>query len=68
MKSRLVLSKEQGGLWGIENLDGGYHPLIHSALECYRTGEKMLPNQTEAEEYCKSMQKQIFGTKPLTKA
>lgn len=68
VKSGLVLSKEQGGLWGIEYLEAGYHSLIQSALECYKTGEKMLPNQREAEGCCKSMLEQIFGANPLTKA
>jgi streptomycin 3"-adenylyltransferase len=68
VKSGLVLSKEQGGLWGIEHLEAGYHPLIHNALKCYWTGETMLPNQREADVYCKSMLEQIFGANPLTKA
>lgn len=60
VKSGLVLSKEQGGLWGIEHMKAEYLPLIHSAMGCYRTGEKMLPNQREAEEYCKALLEQIF--------
>jgi streptomycin 3"-adenylyltransferase len=57
--SGLVLSKEQGGVWGMEHLEAGYHPLIQSALQCYRSGEKMFPNSSEAEEYCKGMLEQI---------
>ena len=59
VSSGLVLSKEQGGVWGMEHLEAGYHPLIQSTLQCYRSGEKMLPNSSEAEEYCKGMLEQI---------
>jgi streptomycin 3"-adenylyltransferase len=60
VESGLVLSKEQGGEWGLEFLNSGYHSLLISALECYRTGKEMIINHQEATEYCDAMLKQIF--------
>lgn len=34
-KDQLVLSKEQGGIWGLENLPSVYIPVIEAALENY---------------------------------
>lgn len=31
-----VLSKRDGGLWGLEHLDSAYHPLIQQALDGYQ--------------------------------
>lgn len=33
-----VLSKAQGGCWGLAHLPQEYHPLLESALDAYRTG------------------------------
>lgn len=33
-----VLSKEQGGQWGLSHLPEKYHPLLRSSLEAYRGG------------------------------
>lgn len=62
VESSLVLSKEQGGLWGLENLDAADRTLAHSALNCYRTGEELLLNKEQAEVFCKTMLERIFRT------
>lgn len=35
-QSQQVLSKREGGLWGLEHLDPTYHPLIQQALDVYQ--------------------------------
>ena len=36
LKDEQVLSKAQGGAWGVQNLDGAYTALIRSALNTYQ--------------------------------
>lgn len=36
-----VLSKEQGGQWGLQHLPQTYQPLLEAALEGYHTGKSM---------------------------
>lgn len=38
-REKQVLSKEQGGRWGLRNLPAAYSPVIAAALEQYRTGK-----------------------------
>ena len=35
-----ILSKDAGGVWGLDHIPEQYHPLIHQALALYR-GERM---------------------------
>jgi len=37
-KEHIVLSKEEGGRWGMEHLPGEFAPVAERALVCYRTG------------------------------
>ena len=37
-EQQAVLSKEQGGLWGLEHLPEEHHGVIRAALEAYQTG------------------------------
>jgi streptomycin 3"-adenylyltransferase len=60
MKSDLVLSKEQGGEWGLASLNDRYHALLNDALESYRTGEEMIPDKGIVNEYCETMLEMIF--------
>ena len=32
LREKKILSKKEGGIWGLKNLPEKYHPLIHSAL------------------------------------
>ena len=59
LKEKTVLSKQEGGLWGLQNLPGQYHPLIRSALREYQDGEDILYDKEQAEEYADYMLRQI---------
>lgn len=59
VQSGIVLSKEQGGSWGFENLPTDYRPFIHSALQAYRTGEELALNEQEAVSFSKAMLNRI---------
>ncbi|MDP4090973.1 MAG: DUF4111 domain-containing protein [Bacillota bacterium] len=56
---RLVLSKKEGGEWGIRNIDDKYQGLIKEALLCYSSDRDMMPNHSLAVEYCKYMKSRI---------
>jgi len=61
IREDLVMSKEQGGLWGIRNLPADYFELIQASLACYRS-EKNLPVDNEkAQEFCQYMRGRIFA-------
>ncbi len=38
LREKKVLSKKEGGAWGLENLPEKYHPLIQAALDEYESG------------------------------
>lgn len=56
----LILSKEQGGIWGIENLPPKYEVLIDKALENYQGDRIDKFEEALSEEFCKYMLKRIF--------
>ena len=62
-KNELILSKEQGGNWGLENLDLKYHDIVSKALQCYRTDKVMTVDKKESESYCEYMAKAILNIK-----
>ena len=47
-EQNLLLSKAEGGRWGIRNLPQEYHPPIRSALEAYTLGAEMGADGAEA--------------------
>lgn len=55
----LVLSKKEGGEWGIKNIHGKYHILIKEALICYTSDQNMILNNSLAVEFCKYMKNKI---------
>jgi streptomycin 3"-adenylyltransferase len=55
----LILSKKEGGLWGISNTPGKFRDLISAALEEYQNGTMMPLNETIAKEYAEYMLAQI---------
>lgn len=57
----LILSKKQGGNWGIENLPAEYGRIIEQALYCYRTSEKMTVDEAEARKFSRFMTGRIFS-------
>ena len=59
VQDRLVLSKKEGGEWGIKNIDGKYQGLIKEALACYTSDQNIVLNHSLALEYCKYMESKI---------
>ncbi|MBO4407541.1 MAG: DUF4111 domain-containing protein [Clostridia bacterium] len=50
-----VLSKKEGGEWGLENLPAKYDALLRTALADYRSGEKTSFDEDLAKEYARYM-------------
>lgn len=61
MKEKKVLSKKEGGAWGLENLPGKYHPLILTALEEYEHGTEEEYDAMLARDYAEYMLGNILG-------
>ena len=59
LKEKEVLSKKEGGEWGLRNLPERYHPLIRSALCEYEDGEDILYDRVLAADYADYMLRQI---------
>jgi streptomycin 3"-adenylyltransferase len=47
----LVLSKQEGGNWGLEHIPEKYHPLIRCALEHYSSGKSAVWSRSDAQEF-----------------
>ena len=60
-EERLVLSKQEGGEWGLRHLPEKYRPLIRTALEDYRSGDQVQYDLPAAEEYAEYMLGRIYG-------
>ena len=56
----LILSKEQGGHWGIKNLDCKYNSMVKTALDDYAQGKFIPVDSTKAVEFCEYMHSRIF--------
>jgi len=61
LKDRKVLSKEEGGKWGLEFLPERYHPLIRSALREYESGDNVPYDPEAAKDYAACILEQITG-------
>ena len=59
LKEKEVLSKKEGGEWGLRNLPERCHPLIRSALREYEDGEDFLYDRGLATDYADYMLRQI---------
>lgn len=59
-KDGLILSKEQGGIWGIKNLDEKYELLIAEALKAYRDEENVDFDEQTSLGFCTYMIEKIF--------
>lgn len=57
----LILSKEQGGLWGIKNLPKQYIPLINTALKDYKSEIDGTFDLEHSLNFCNYMLKAIFS-------
>lgn len=59
-KNQLILSKQEGGKWGMENIiNPDYVHLIADALLEYQTGEAVVPDAVAAKEFAAYMLEQI---------
>ena len=56
-----ILSKKEGGEWGLKALPGRYHGLISQALREYGAGEGKGGDEAEAREYSSYMTGRIHG-------
>lgn len=54
-ENKLILSKQEGGKWGLENVPEIYHPLIVQALNEYSFDEPIKPDRGCACEYAAYM-------------
>lgn len=59
VKDGLILSKDEGGRWGLQNIPDKYRDLISAALEEYRNCTIMQLNEELAKEYAEYMLAQI---------
>lgn len=56
----LILSKEQGGLWGIEKLSDKYKSLISEALKGYKSEDKVIFEEELSLNFCNYMIEKIL--------
>ena len=59
LKEKKILSKREGGIWGLKNLPGKYHPLLLAALEEYGNGTEARYDPELARDYAAYMLRQI---------
>ena len=59
LKEKEVLSKQEGGTWGLKNLPEEYHPLIRTALREYTEGANVSYDPETEKQYAAYMLKQI---------
>ena len=62
-KDNIILSKKEGGEWGLANLPVKYHSLIISALKEYASGTPSQYNMELAVEYAEYMLREIQNNK-----
>ncbi len=59
LKEKKVMSKKEGGMWGLECLPEQYHPLIRSALREYESGDDVQYDLDLAKSYAADMLERI---------
>ena len=65
MREGLVLSKKEGALWALDNIESAHHPVIREALGCYESAKAMTPTN-EAEIFCQKTLDMIKSFLPKT--
>lgn len=60
-KEELILSKQEGGKWGLEHIPEKYAGLIQQVLDDYASVKPFALDETRALEYAKYMIGQIRG-------
>ena len=58
-RDQLILSKKEGGEWGLTNIPEQYGELLVSAMDAYRTGDAMRFDRAQAKKYAEYMLEQI---------
>ncbi|MBR3874418.1 MAG: DUF4111 domain-containing protein [Clostridia bacterium] len=61
----VVLSKKDGGLWGINHLPEECHTLLHSALDDYLNKKNYEPSPKAEQAFVQTMLQDIFAAQPL---
>lgn len=61
IRENLVISKEQGSLWGIKNLPSIYIPVIEEALKSYSSNKDFSADNKLAEDFSRYMIRKIFS-------
>lgn len=59
LRDSLILSKEEGGKWGIENVNEKYKGLVEEALNCYVTDTTMILKGKVPLNFCDYMRNEI---------
>ena len=59
LKDGAVLSKKQGGEWGLRNLEPEYHGIVAMVLQAYISNEDMTVDNREALAFCDRMRDEI---------
>lgn len=52
VKDNIVVSKKQGGEWGLQNLSPEYKNLILDAVNCYSSEKEMDIDERKAQQFC----------------
>lgn len=65
MRDGLILSKKEGALWALDNMESAHHPVIREALDCYDT-DKTMVSIAEAEIFCQKALDMIKSFLPKT--
>lgn len=59
LKDNLILSKEEGGEWGIAHMEKKYNSFIRQALRCYKSNLTMQADENIAKEFAYVMLEEI---------
>lgn len=59
LRNGLILSKEEGGKWGIIHLEERYTPLIFQAQQCYKYNGAMQIDKNTSQQFADAMLKDI---------
>ncbi len=60
IREGLVLSKAQGGAWGLSHLDGRFSGLLREALACYASDREFAAEEPLLDEFCRAAMAEIF--------
>ena len=61
IKEVLILSKQQGGQWGIAKLPKEYADMINKAIGCYTSEKEFIYDTSMLKQFASYMLKAIFG-------